>query len=300
MSSMRSRGAAAAARRPKVGVRSVFEDFKPMSEWKHEKGVDALLYHLPGFAKEQIRIIAESKGVLRVHGERLVEGNRWSRFQEEVVVPEGCNLSEIRAKFEDGTLRIIMPIKTPKIESNQHTVEQEVNKIRDPVPPSATPSTIMHQTPQQLNDDLPSTFTLPNNTEKTPKTSHEPQHLDPLKGASEPQPKKLHDATTNIDSNKVTHEGISTNLNKNNEIIRNARDKHKMDDDVGNQERNNIVNKINESQGFSKLKNLTKGHIPRRLDEDRQLLINMGAAILVIMALGASITYSLGFGDQFN
>ncbi|XP_074310102.1 uncharacterized protein LOC141645811 [Silene latifolia] len=294
MSSMRSRGGAAGARRPRVGVRPVYEDFKPMSEWKHEKGVDSLLYHLPGFVKEQIRIIAESKGILRVHGERLVEGNKWSRFQEEVVVPEGCNLSEIRAKFEDGTLRIIMPNKNLKVENNQHTVEKEVNKIRDPPASSATPSSFMHQKPQEPKVNLPSTPTLPNNNaEKSPITANVPQHLGPLNNVSEPQHKELHDAT-NIDSKKVTHEEISTNLNKNNEI---NKQKYKMNDGVGDRKKDNIVDKINESQGFSNLKNLAKGHIPRRLDEDRQLLMNMGAAILVIMALGASITYSLGLGD---
>ena len=46
--SMRSRGGVAGGSRSRRGVRPVYEDFKPMSEWKHEDGNDILLYQLPG------------------------------------------------------------------------------------------------------------------------------------------------------------------------------------------------------------------------------------------------------------
>ncbi|KAK9733118.1 hypothetical protein RND81_04G044700 [Saponaria officinalis] len=265
--SMRSRGAAAAARRSRTGVRPVYDDFKPASELKHEEGVDVLLFHLPGFVKEQIRIIAESKGILRVHGERLIANNKWSRFQEEVKVPEDCNLSEIRAKFENDILKITMPKNIINKKQNiPHIIEKETNKVNN------EPSS-MHEKPQISHNT--------NNDNNYPKNE------------SPPQPKKLidDDIKAFVESKDVGNEGMTSKsvVEKTNE------------DKIGHEENEEEKEGVkNEGYGLSKLKNLTKSHVTRRLDEDRQLLMNMGAAILVIMALGASISYSLGSGEYFH
>ncbi|KAL9244403.1 hypothetical protein vseg_018183 [Gypsophila vaccaria] len=275
--SMRSRGAAAAARRSRSGVRPAYEDFKPTSELKHEEGVDVLLYHLPGFVKEQIRIIAESKGILRVHGERLIANNKWSRFQEEVAVPEDCNLGEIRAKFDDGVLRITMP-RAIKKQNNQpqRITEKETNKTHDEEQPStlpsATQSSTIHEKPQLPKDDSKPTTTSADH-------------------------KMFYDDKKNVESKEVG--------NNDGHDVNNLKEKNKMNgrnnNSNDNEEKNGAnTNKSNEGYGFTKLKNLTKSQVTRRiLDEDRQLLVNMGAAILVIMALGASISLSLGFGEEF-
>ncbi|RRT61583.1 hypothetical protein B296_00029862 [Ensete ventricosum] len=49
-----------------------------------------------------------------ISGQRPVADNRWTRFLKELQVPDYCNVSEIKAKFEDGLLYIIKPILVAK------------------------------------------------------------------------------------------------------------------------------------------------------------------------------------------
>ncbi|GAB4855205.1 hypothetical protein Ancab_023831 [Ancistrocladus abbreviatus] len=116
------------------GTRPVYEDFKPMPEWQHEEGADVLLLHLPGFMKEQLRILADSRGILRIRGERLVAGNKRSRFQEEIQVPEDCTINEIRAKFERGILRVTMPKKP--VPQTQPVEEPNAGEQSTQLPPA--------------------------------------------------------------------------------------------------------------------------------------------------------------------
>lgn len=67
-----------------------------------------------GFKKEHIRIQINDYGRLKISGQRPVADNRWSRFLKELQVPDYCNVSEIKAKFEDGLLYIIKPILVTK------------------------------------------------------------------------------------------------------------------------------------------------------------------------------------------
>ncbi|CAL9187065.1 unnamed protein product [Musa hybrid cultivar] len=64
--------------------------------------------------KEQIKIQINDYGQLKISGQRPVADNRWSRFLKELKVPDYCNVSEIKAKFEDGLLYIIKPILATK------------------------------------------------------------------------------------------------------------------------------------------------------------------------------------------
>ncbi|KAI8571536.1 hypothetical protein RHMOL_Rhmol01G0127300 [Rhododendron molle] len=93
-------------------VRPVYEDFTPTSEWKKQEQSQLLLVYLPGFAKEQINVSIEGKNTLRVRGQSLVGGNKWSRFQEDFRIPEDSNISGVRAKFEGETLTVTFPNKT--------------------------------------------------------------------------------------------------------------------------------------------------------------------------------------------
>ncbi|CAL9174956.1 unnamed protein product [Musa hybrid cultivar] len=64
--------------------------------------------------KEHIKIQINDYGQLKISGQRPVADNRWSRFLKELKVPDYCNVSEIKAKFEDGLLYIIKPILATK------------------------------------------------------------------------------------------------------------------------------------------------------------------------------------------
>lgn len=62
-----------------------------------------------GFRKEHINIRINNFGNLKISGERPLLGNLWSRFVKEFQVPDHCDASEIRAKLENGILRIELP-----------------------------------------------------------------------------------------------------------------------------------------------------------------------------------------------
>ncbi|KAL5218528.1 hypothetical protein ABZP36_019212 [Zizania latifolia] len=65
------------------------------------------------FKREEIRVQVDNHGHLRTRGERLVAGNRWSKFQKDFQLPANCNVDGIRAKFENNTLTITLPKKSP-------------------------------------------------------------------------------------------------------------------------------------------------------------------------------------------
>lgn len=251
-----------------------------------------------GFVKDQIRIIAESRGILRVRGERFLCSNKWSRFQEEVVVPEDCNMSEIRAKFEGGILQITMPKKVTPMDQ-KHPFEEQSSKITEP-PRSSVRSPNEQPKPQGFQEAEPSS-----KPPALPAVSHAPTnppfllpprqpqnlHSSPMK----PPPSVLQNNEdnvsqhfpdyNNIDSSKESNKGMPTSLIKENEPKKVG---PKKDEDV-------YADAFDQEQSSKyDLNKIDKfGHpLLKRLDENRQLLMNMGVAVLVIVALGAHIVYS--------
>lgn len=129
------------SRPPRLIVGRTYEQFKPMSEWRQEDDHDTLVLYLPGkllilqlyvffgdeflyfvhslfecvifkgFQKEYIKVTTEDVNTVRVRGERLVADNKWSRFLEDFPVPENCDMTGIRARFDGGILTITMPRK---------------------------------------------------------------------------------------------------------------------------------------------------------------------------------------------
>ncbi|KAH6758003.1 hypothetical protein C2S52_023084 [Perilla frutescens var. hirtella] len=84
------------------GVSPVYDDFKPTSEWQQDALSHTLTVYLPGFLKEQLRVSTEGRNIIRVRGERLISGNKWSRFLEDFKVPENTDMNSVRAKFKEG------------------------------------------------------------------------------------------------------------------------------------------------------------------------------------------------------
>ncbi|KAG6394968.1 hypothetical protein SASPL_145559 [Salvia splendens] len=106
-----------------AGVWLVYEDFKPNSEWQQDAHSHSLIISIPGFMREQLRVSTESRNIVRVRGERLIAGNKWSRFLEDFEVPENSDMNSIRAKFHDGALTITIPKKT--IDKPHHEARED-------------------------------------------------------------------------------------------------------------------------------------------------------------------------------
>ncbi|GLT88690.1 hypothetical protein SLE2022_067050 [Rubroshorea leprosula] len=97
---------------------SYYEDFLPKAEMKEEQEAHLLYVHLPDFSKEQVRVIYyDATRTVRVQGERPLETNKWSRFNQAFDVPLNCSVEKMHGKFREGILTIIIPkqiIKPPQ------------------------------------------------------------------------------------------------------------------------------------------------------------------------------------------
>ncbi|KAK4427665.1 class I heat shock protein [Sesamum alatum] len=187
---------------------SVFEDFKPMSEWLQDHQSHFLIIHLPGFVKEQIRVSTEGRNTIRARGERPVAGNKWSRFQAGFQAPDDGEMSSIRARFHGQILTITVPKKS-------------VNKPQDH--PQTTAKVDTREQPSHGND---------------PPAAGASQLGTVLQGADNASSTRTSiDPTPREDANVKAVKGVF------------------------------------------------------ELNEERQLLVNMGAAVLVVVALGAYVAY---------
>nr|GMD58924.1 inactive protein RESTRICTED TEV MOVEMENT 2-like [Ipomoea batatas] len=100
---MRPRGGAGAGpNRPgrTTTVRPVYETFTPVFQRQQDEEAEKLIIYLPGFSKENIKVSTEGKTTLKVRGERLIGNNKWNRFLEEFQAPEDCNMRGIHASVE--------------------------------------------------------------------------------------------------------------------------------------------------------------------------------------------------------
>ncbi|CAI9765077.1 unnamed protein product [Fraxinus pennsylvanica] len=110
--SRQRRGGAAAPNHPRmVGVQPVYEDFKPVSKWSEDDDTSILTIQVPGFMNDQLKVSTVDRIFIRVRGERLVAGNKWSRFQEDFQVPDNSDLTKVSTRQGGGTLIVTVPRK---------------------------------------------------------------------------------------------------------------------------------------------------------------------------------------------
>ncbi|XP_020579788.1 inactive protein RESTRICTED TEV MOVEMENT 2-like [Phalaenopsis equestris] len=94
-----------------------YVDFEPRLEWLKGKESDTIIVDVSGFKKEQLKVLINTAGNLKISGERLIEGNHWSRFLRSFTVPKNINLKGIQAKFDgnEGLLYVILPISLSSV-----------------------------------------------------------------------------------------------------------------------------------------------------------------------------------------
>ncbi|KAK8285966.1 hypothetical protein V6Z12_D08G261900 [Gossypium hirsutum] len=90
-----------------------YEDFEPLCKWRRDQNCDKLEVHLPGFRRQQLKVEIHSSGILEISGERLMDEGKSkriiSRFRKEFPVSEDYQRTQIRAKFYNGILHLVMP-----------------------------------------------------------------------------------------------------------------------------------------------------------------------------------------------
>lgn len=307
-------GGTARAPSRSAGVRPVYEDFKPISEWEQDDESHFLVIHLPGFMKEQIKISTEGRNIIRVRGERLVAGNKWSRFLEDFQIPENCEMNSVRAKHQGANLTITVPKKnldkgtkspkkTPETFSPKTTsIDTTLQKGQDKVLPqnSTTWGTIdlpdeKNTRQQKILDDQRDKNSI------TPVSNDQNVVLQDIELKEDHVPSNRQQEI--VPSIMVDKDRKNLELREELPQVENV-DKKKFDKDeaVGDSKdtESKGKQKIHSSEGdysaFKMVNYKKKVKALTELNEERQLLVNMGVAVLVIVALSAYITYKFTSG----
>ncbi|KAL7120225.1 hypothetical protein ACP275_02G109400 [Erythranthe tilingii] len=260
--------------KPRVGgVLAVFEEFNPISEWKQDDVLHSLnlIINLPGFTKDQIRVSTQGRNTIRVAGERFVAGNKWIRFTQDFQAPENTEMDTIRAKLQGGILNITVPQKT-----------------------KTTAIT-------EKSDDPPKTTT------NTPKTTTD---TPPNKAAPPPFEDKIlaTQKTSKDDVPKLSKEKVEQTslVDKDNHVINKTKERSSKELPSAKEENGTAASKgkkIIESDNYGaftigRYKKAVKGIT--QLSEERQLLVNMGVAVLVIVSVSAYVTYKFASRKDKN
>ncbi|KAI0501275.1 hypothetical protein KFK09_016219 [Dendrobium nobile] len=110
-----------------------YVDFEPRIEWFKGKESDTIIVDVSGFKKEQLKVLINSAGNLKISGERPIEGSHWSRFLRSFTIPKNKNMRGIQAKFDgdEGLLYVILPISisTPEVIPTIPTKPQDSSTV---------------------------------------------------------------------------------------------------------------------------------------------------------------------------
>ncbi|KAI5433576.1 uncharacterized protein LOC127117954 isoform X1 [Lathyrus oleraceus] len=95
----------------------IYDEFEPAFDCHYDGTIDTMIFIIPGFKKEQLRVQITKPRMLRVSGERQMNEKTWRRVCKEIFIPPYSDASKMSAKFEAGVLYVKLPrlIKQQKI-----------------------------------------------------------------------------------------------------------------------------------------------------------------------------------------
>ncbi|CAA6667140.1 unnamed protein product [Spirodela intermedia] len=133
---------------PTANSEREYENVDPPCQTFAEEEWDRFLVDLTGlkkereFKKEHLRVRVDGGGI-SLSGERpLGGGGQWLRFEKVFRMPEGRKTDEIRARFANGVLSVVVP----KLKSNSQIAAQPAAAAvsppaaQKPLPPPVTPA----------------------------------------------------------------------------------------------------------------------------------------------------------------
>ncbi|KAK2407637.1 inactive protein RESTRICTED TEV MOVEMENT [Trifolium repens] len=215
--------------RSQLSVRRVYETFQPRSEMKETLEAHLLHLYLPGFAKDQMKIeFLDTSRMLRITGERPIQGNKWRKFDQTYPVPQNSEAEKLEAKFEQGILILKMQKKTisqsqaaPKQEvekslqdssnNKANFDETKVEKVKETIPPSQ--STKLEESTKDMKSDSPQIQKLEEKTQNDDDTlsSHIPKETisnnNPQNGQQEFEQKPTSNETTKNQIDEKSQKG---------------------------------------------------------------------------------------------
>ncbi|KAI6669714.1 hypothetical protein NL676_004599 [Syzygium grande] len=268
-----------------------YEDFDPTTNWALEDTSDTLLIHLPGFKKEQLRVQISSAGNLRVMGERLVSGNKWSRFRKELPISSNYDSNKIGAKFDNGILHVKFPkIIIPAEPRKEAKPAVQPTKSPEPTPTEprkeATPAVQPTKPPEPTPTAEPPKTGQKQDTKEPPKAEKAPEKAPakpteeeekPKKSTEdEEKPKKVKEESKKADEAKIRPEQALQQKKREDLAEKKATEKDQMRGDTAD-----IGKKMENAGGFI-----------AKLKKPRYLLNTLVAALLIVV-LSLYVKYAL-------
>ncbi|KAG0483105.1 hypothetical protein HPP92_011189 [Vanilla planifolia] len=108
-------------------TKPVYEEFQPFSEWAQDPANYILLVQLPGFRKEDVKVLVDNTGRLTIRGTKQLRDNRFARFEKSFTLPTNSNVEKTSGKFEDACLSLFIP-KAAAVEPEKEKTEMKVKE----------------------------------------------------------------------------------------------------------------------------------------------------------------------------
>ncbi|KAJ6983691.1 hypothetical protein D5086_021027 [Populus alba] len=302
------------AKRTRIGGSATiqYEDFQHDYAWKEEEGASVLRIHLPDFLKEQLKITYVcSSRIVRVTGEKPIA---YKRFDQTFPAPENCEVTKIQGTFHDGTLSITIP----KATSTQPHSKEEAKVTKEaslpskdalaekPMTSQVSQKPAMEQKAQKAMEDTAS-FASPQEALKDQKSQKGKAEASPkvasttdtMKQKDESIKKTTESLTTESDEGcKKRKESLLTSENAPLKTLEKDKEKSATFAAAGTEEKPkrdfDIAGKVKDVKNVAATaaKKTMKGLGTMEISEERQSMVNMGVAVLAVVALGAFIAYS--------
>jgi HSP20 family protein len=105
----------------------------PAVEVSEREGNYVVRAELPGLKPEDVKLEIENDALV-LQGERKVEREedkggvhrteiRYGRFYRSIPLPEGANVAQARARFENGVLEVTVPVPEEKLQRKQIPIQ---------------------------------------------------------------------------------------------------------------------------------------------------------------------------------
>lgn len=252
--------------------------------------------NVAGFVKEQIRVTYnDDSRSLNVQGDRPLGYNHFSHLNVDFTVPDNCKMKDMQGKFQDEVLTITIP---KEYVSQSFVPKETTTSAQSPPekPPSIAQKPPVISEPPKVPPQMPPPGTAFSSATKKPERQSDFEKLKSPNG--EPTGKSLDRKAAERPGEKVPGKGKetldvpSTSLEKE---MKRANDTDVAGFDGKEMRRPKKPDLIKSKAGESRSgadDARKKKRYAKAGEAEKQLLVNVGVAALVLVAFGAYVGYN--------
>ncbi|CAH9092506.1 unnamed protein product [Cuscuta europaea] len=102
--------------RRRSSAESVYEEVVPLFEWNQDSTAHYWLFlHLPGFRREDVRVEVKANGLIKIGGEKNVNGTKFIWFEQFYKAPQNSKPEDSKIELVDGVLKLTIPKLAEKV-----------------------------------------------------------------------------------------------------------------------------------------------------------------------------------------